>query len=154
MKIFKILLIFTFVFIFVACEDKKEKNVLIKKEIPTTSDRWYSEDMLEKGKTIYANNCASCHGKNGEGVILPWNEKMDNDLYPPPPLNDDAHAWHHPLKALRFTIREGGKPVGGVMPPFKDKLSSEDIDNVIAHFQSFWTDPYYKEWLRRNGLNK
>ncbi len=31
------------------------------------------------------------------------------------------------------------------MQEFKDKLSSQDLDNVIAHIQSFWSNPYYEE---------
>lgn len=174
MKIFKLLILFFTIFLFVGCDTKDEKvkvsedkntNLLktwykdenLNKDSNESFDllsRWYSDEMIKKGEVIYTNNCISCHGEKGKGVILPWNEKMDNGLYPPPPLNDDAHAWHHPLKALRYTINEGGKPYGGVMPPFKDKLSDEDIENVIAYIQSLWSDPYYKEWLKRGGLKK
>lgn len=154
MKILKILSILSIVFLILGCEDKKEEFIKTEDKNTVDSKRWYSNVMAQKGKVVYSNNCASCHGTNGEGVILPWNQKIDDGRYPPPPLNDDAHAWHHPIKALRFTINEGGKPIGGVMPAFKDKLSSQDVDNVIAHIQSFWSDPYYEEWLKRDGLNK
>ena len=154
MKILKIISILSIVFLILGCEDKKEEFIKTEDKNIVDSKRWYSNEMAQKGKVVYSNNCAYCHGTNGEGVILPWNQKMDDGRYPPPPLNDDAHAWHHPIKALRFTINEGGKPIGGVMPAFKDKLSSQDVDNVIAHIQSFWSDPYYEEWLKKDGLNK
>jgi len=154
MKTLKIFSILSILFLIVGCSEKKESTVSTENSSSIDLKRWYSDDMVQNGKEVYVTNCASCHGLKGEGVILPWTEKMDNGRYPPPPLNDDAHAWHHPIKALRFTINEGGKPIGGVMPAFKDKLTSKDVDNVIAHIQSFWSDPYYEEWLRRTGLSK
>ena len=135
----------TSIIFFTACESKKEQN---------TVERWYTQDMSQKGKQLYQNNCASCHGFRGQGIAKKWNEKMENGKYPPPPLNMEAHAWHHPLKALRFTIQNGGKFVGGVMPSFSNTLNTEQTDNVIAHFQDFWNDDYYNEWLKRGGLTK
>ncbi len=32
------------------------------------------------------------------------------------------------------------------MPPFNDKLSSDEIDAVIAWFQSLWPDEIYRVW--------
>lgn len=117
------------------------------------TNRWYTKEQVSFGKEVFAQNCAACHGYKAEKTKN-WKQTLSDGSYPPPPLNDKAHAWHHPIKALRFTINEGGKPIGGVMPAFKDKLSSQDVDNVIAHIQSFWSDPYYEEWLKRNGLSK
>lgn len=155
MKQFKILLLISLVFLFIGCEDKKETSIQKEESTNlTTVQRWYTDEMVQNGETVYKTNCSSCHGVNGKGVILPWNQKTAEGKYPPPPLNNDAHAWHHPLKALRFTIKHGGKPIGGDMPPFKDKLSNEDIDNVIAYIQNLWSDPYYQEWLKRGGLKK
>ena len=50
-----------------------------------------------------------------------------------------------------MTVRKGGAPVGGVMPPFGDKLSAEQIDAAIAFFQEQWSDRIYGAWLERNG---
>ncbi len=116
--------------------------------------RWYTKQMVTNGKPLYENNCASCHGLNGEGTAKFWNKKMANGRYPPPPLNSEAHAYHHPLKALRFTIQNGGKYIGGVMPAFNQKLSYKETDEVIAYFQEFWGDKFYEEWLKRGGLKK
>jgi len=110
--------------------------------------------MLIKGKPLYEKYCLACHGKNGEGDGKKWSQKMPNGKYPPPPLNSEAHAYHHPLKALRFTIQNGGKFVGGVMPAFGEKLTQEETDSVIAYFQGFWEDKFYNEWLKRGGLGK
>jgi len=67
--------------------------------------------------------------------------------YPPPPLNGSAHAWHHPLTTLKTVIREGGEPLGGVMPAWQGILSEDEITSAIAAFQSYWSDEIYQRWL-------
>jgi len=112
------------------------------------NSRWYTDEQVVQGKQLFAANCASCHGKNAESVP-DWRKRDANGNYVPPPLNGTAHAWHHSLKILRQTIRKGGKPVGGVMPAFEDKLSDDQIDAIIAWFQSLWTDEIYSMWIQR-----
>ena len=114
------------------------------------SNRWYGKEQVRQGKPLFAENCAVCHGKNAESVP-DWRKRDANGNYVPPPLNGTAHAWHHSLKILRNTIRKGGKPVGGVMPAFEDKLTADEIDSIIAWFQSLWTDEIYAMWEQRNA---
>jgi thiol:disulfide interchange protein DsbC len=111
--------------------------------------RWYTNDQVERGTAMFAQNCAECHGASAE-AIPNWRETTPDGKYPPPPLNGTAHAWHHPLDMLRRQISLGGVPLGGVMPAFKEKLSAADIDAVIAFFQSKWNEEVYAHWLERN----
>ncbi|WP_246540041.1 c-type cytochrome [sulfur-oxidizing endosymbiont of Gigantopelta aegis] len=106
-------------------------------------DRWYTYAQIDKGADIFKNNCASCHGDNAQGTT------PDN---PAPALNGTAHAWHHPLKMLRQSVRNGSIPLGGTMPPFKDKLNADEIDASIAFFQSQWKDEIYEAWIKRGAL--
>ena len=92
-----------------------------------------------------AASCTSCHGANGEGAPN-WRQRDANDQFPPPPLNGGGHSWHHPLSALRHTIRNGTQAIGGSMPAWKDKLSDADIYAVIAWFQSKWPERAYIAW--------
>ena len=39
---------------------------------------------------------------------------------------------------------------GPAMPAFKDKLSQQDVDDVLAWVQSNWSDEIYKKWYERN----
>ena len=126
----------------------KEPSIINK----TSSSRWYTSFQVNQGKEVFSANCASCHGFNAEKTIN-WKEKLKDGSYPPPPLNDKAHAWHHPYNALVKIIKDGGKAYGGKMPAFKDTLKDEEIDSAIAYFQSLWGDQAYKEWLQRGGLN-
>jgi len=116
----------------------------------TRGDRWYTHTQTTQGKTLYTQHCSKCHGKNAEATP-DWRKPDTEGNYPPPPLNGTAHAWHHPLPLLRLTIRNGGARFGGKMPPFDDKLSTSEIDSIIAWFQSLWPDEIYKRWANRGA---
>ena len=112
--------------------------------------RWYSDAQVKQGEKVFADNCASCHGKNAEATTE-WKKRDAQGNLVPPPLNGSAHTWHHPMKILRSTVRKGGVPVGGTMPAFKDKLSATEIDSAIAWFQSKWNEDIYSAWNQRNN---
>lgn len=111
--------------------------------------RWYDDAQVEQGKQVFTENCMSCHGDRAQGT-RDWKKTDKDGKYPPPPLNGNAHAWHHSIDILRRNIREGGIRLGGTMPSFKDKLNEQQIDAAIAFFQSQWNDEIYKAWLTRN----
>ena len=113
---------------------------------------------VARGAQLFQENCAACHGANAEGASS-WHKKSADGKYPPPPLDEKGHAWHHPLAALKQTIREGTLKTGGGMPPWGEKLSDQDIEAVIAWFQSKWSQEAYKNWAfmdekARRGLAK
>ena len=81
-------------------------------------------EPLPKGATIFAHNCAKCHGSNGKGVqglILP-------DL-----TNPGVQASMTDSQVLE--IIEHGKP-GTMMPAWAGKLSDHDIRAVQAFTRS------------------
>ena len=114
--------------------------------------RWYDQSSVDQGASLFKQNCASCHGQNGEATAN-WKEVDANGNYPPPPLNGTAHAWHHSKDLLKRTILEGGAKIGGVMPGFKGRLSEGEIDAVISYFQSKWPDQVYSNWAQRNNVS-
>jgi thiol:disulfide interchange protein DsbC len=115
-------------------------------------DRWYSSEQAQRGEALFRENCAACHGQNAEATAN-WKQRDADGNFPPPPLNGSAHAWHHDLDLLRRTVREGGKPLGGVMPAFDGQLGAEEIDSVIAFFQSKWPDDIYQKWAGNFGTS-
>ena len=119
---------------------------------PKVPGRWYSQSQIDLGRKVYAENCVSCHRENAQGTAN-WKERTPEGKYPPPPLNGSAHAWHHPIVILKKVIDEGGIPLGGTMPAFKDKLNEKEKLAVISYFQSFWSNEIYGAWLERGGLN-
>jgi mono/diheme cytochrome c family protein/rhodanese-related sulfurtransferase len=76
---------------------------------------------VDLGTTVYATNCAVCHGINGEGISAP---ALGNPMLL-------ATATDH---FLRYAIAEGrdGTPMQG----FKDRLSNEELDGVTAFLRS------------------
>jgi thiol:disulfide interchange protein DsbC len=123
-------------------------TTLLLPTILQAESRWYDQSALDKGSALFKQNCASCHGENAEATP-DWKKTDSNGKYPPPPLNGTAHTWHHSKDLLKKTIREGGAKLGGVMPAFEDKLSDQDMDAVIAFFQSMWPDDIYQKWAGR-----
>lgn len=107
----------------------------------------WSAQQLKRGRQLYLQNCMVCHGFNGEGAT-DWSRRDAQGKWPAPPLNGTGHTWHHPKPALIYTIKNGTQRIGGNMPPWKDKLSAQDIEDIIAWFQSQWPDDIYAAWQR------
>jgi len=89
-----------------------------------------------RGQEVYNANCLGCHGGPTGGAI---------DDYPPR-HNANGHTWHHPDCAIARVIRDGSDevpeyapPRAAKMVPFKDKLSSSDIEAVIVFIKTMWT---------------
>lgn len=101
--------------------------------------------QLARGKVLFQENCAVCHGADAQGAFN-WRTPGSDGKYLPPPLNGTGHAWHHPRAALQQTIRNGTIALGGSMPPWRDKLSEQDINDLISWFQSQWSEEVYQAW--------
>lgn len=92
-----------------------------------------TRETLDRGATVYAENCASCHGVTGLG-----DGEASRELSPPPA----NLAWLSRMPMVRWdpfmywAIAEGGTEFGTAMPAFKDTLSSKDIWAVIAYVQA------------------
>tara|TARA_Y100001936_G_scaffold94253_1_gene92763 strand:+ start:6788 stop:7336 length:549 start_codon:yes stop_codon:yes gene_type:complete len=137
----------------IAIQSTKEKqqtqqNIVIRK---------LDAEKVKRGKIIYRANCANCHGKNGESKPG-WRKRGADGKYPPPPLNGSAHTWHHSTTTLYKTIKEGSPPEIGNMPAWGNKLTDNEINDVIVWITSIWPEDlyaiWYKEVERRNQKTK
>lgn len=100
-----------------------------------------SAARIELGRTLYAKQCATCHGANLEGQPN-WKEPLPSGRMPAPPHNADGHTWHHSDQEL-FTITKDGLAAvvpdyESDMPPFGAMLSDDEIDAVLAYIKSTW----------------
>jgi len=102
---------------------------------------------VSRGGRLYQQNCAECHGSVAQGAS-DWRQRDANGMFPPPPLNGTGHAWHHPRRMLHGVIANGSPGGQGRMPAWRDRLSDEQIDDIITWFQSKWPDPVYAAWQR------
>jgi len=100
--------------------------------------------LVARGKSIYAAQCAACHGAALEGQP-DWRMRLSNGRLPAPPHDASGHTWHHPDKVLFDIVKNGlvpGKtaPEGyqSDMPAYGSLLSDEDITAVLAYIKSRW----------------
>lgn len=161
----KILLFVISSLVVTACSDDRTKVELSSQEmVPLTvetvdlspkkgTDRWYTKEQVSEGRKVYSQFCASCHGVNAESVDS-WRKLDANGNYPPPPLNGSAHAWHHPLFVMNKVIRDGGAPLGGVMPGWGAVLNEDQRLKAVASFQDYWDDETYQRWLQREKSSR
>jgi mono/diheme cytochrome c family protein len=111
-------------------------------------DRHLDPAQVARGRTLYDKHCVECHGVEGKGPPGDWRVRDAQGKYPAPPLDDSAHAWHHPTAALLYTIHEGSPGGQGNMPAWKDKLSEQAMQDVVAYIKSLWSDPVYRLWMK------
>ena len=110
-------------------------------------ERVFDENQIKRGETVYVANCVVCHGHNGEATP-DWRKTGPDGKYPPPPLNGTAHTWHHSTEVLKKTILKGGPPEFGSMPAWEDKLTEQQVDDVIVWIKSLWPDEIYDVWYK------
>ena len=137
-----------------ACEKAPEP---VASQMPASVDSQAEEGPLDRnlapaqvarGHAIYDKRCAECHGVGGKGLPGDWRIRDAEGKFPPPPLDDSAHAWHHPTAVLLEVIREGSPQGQGNMPAWKGKLSEQEMQDVVVYIKSLWSDPVYKLWWK------
>jgi cytochrome c oxidase subunit 2 len=84
---------------------------------------WTEAELMAKGATVYAANCAACHQPNGKGMPGAFPALEGSKIVTGPP-QDQIH------------LVLNGKP-GTAMPPWK-QLSDADIASVITFTRNSW----------------
>lgn len=115
----------------------KQQRASTQRPIP----RAQGSTKVVRGAKLFAEHCASCHGSRAQGGPL-WSKVGPVSKNPSPPLNGTGHTWYHPATVLQRVIMEGTVRGNG-MPPWRDKLSEDEVEAVIAWFQSLWSDEKY-----------
>ena len=77
------------------------------------------------GEAIYRRECASCHGADGEG---------GGEHQPGTALGNSSMLAMTPDHFLRIAIAEGRE--GTLMRAYRDQLTEEEIDGVVAFLRS------------------
>jgi len=107
----------------------------------STAPKPNDAQFVARGKVVYDEQCARCHGANLEGQP-DWRHRLPNGRMPAPPHDPTGHTWHHSDKQLFDMTKFGlGALVPGYeseMPGFKDKLSDADIWAVLSYIESTW----------------
>jgi mono/diheme cytochrome c family protein len=95
-----------------------------------------SKALVEQGHGIYAQRCASCHGKDGEGIA---------GVYPP--LDGNSTVLEPSgINAARAVLLGGfapltqGNPRPYSMPPYAQQLSDADVAAVVTYIRQAWSN--------------
>jgi cytochrome c553 len=88
-----------------------------------------SESSLTRGKGLYTENCASCHGAEGRG-----DGHMAMMIYPRPSNLHEAHVQGNSDGVLFYIISNGEE--GTAMPAFT-QFSEEDRWHVVNYLRTF-----------------
>ncbi len=99
-------------------------------------------EQVAFGQSVYAANCASCHGTNLEGQP-DWQVRMENGRLPAPPHDETGHTWHHPDQILfgitKYGLSQYASPgYQSDMPVYEGKLTDEQIWATLAFIKSRW----------------
>jgi mono/diheme cytochrome c family protein len=90
--------------------------------------------LLSLGKTVYDQHCASCHGKNGEGMPPHY----------PPLAQNQSIQMESAVNAIRMVLNGGYPPGTGDnprpygMPPFAQNLSDNEVAAVVTYIRVSW----------------
>ncbi len=100
--------------------------------------------QIRRGKALYAEQCATCHGASLEGQP-DWKSAGPDGLLPAPPHDASGHSWHHDDDLLFRITKFGSEAVLGGndksnMKGFGGQLSDADIRAILAFIKSTWPE--------------
>ena len=92
-----------------------------------------------RGKKLFLDKCAECHGKDGKsqgvGTGLTMHREREFEVVPPA-LNNSGFLASASDQWIRQTIIDGR--LGTSMPPQRElELSDSDVNDVVAYVRSF-----------------
>jgi cbb3-type cytochrome c oxidase subunit III len=85
-------------------------------------------DAVQKGQTVFEENCAQCHRSNGEGLPAAF-----------PALSKNPFVVGDP-KPVMATVLNGLKGNLGQMPAWKEKLDDQQIAAVVTYIRQAWSN--------------
>ena len=100
--------------------------------------------LVARGKDVYTNHCARCHGDRMQGQAE-WRKRHSDGKLPAPPHDATGHTWHHPDDILIDIVKNGLVPgrtapdgYKSDMPSFAKMLSDADIIAALAYIKTAW----------------
>ena len=79
---------------------------------PTILANLHNQDLIAVGASLFATNCVSCHGKDGEGLVGPN-------------MTDDYYKNVKTLGDIGTVIQNGA--ANGAMPAWNNRMASTEI---------------------------
>ncbi|MES9903738.1 MAG: c-type cytochrome [Sedimenticola sp.] len=94
----------------------------------------------ERGATLFAKTCATCHGEKGEGghgTGVTFSRPRDQ-LIMAPALNNIGYLKSAGDQVIKGNILYGRE--GTPMPPFSQLLSNQQVNDIVAFIRNFEKD--------------
>ena len=129
-----VLLAMPLAFLTVACN---KPSISTNSNTKSSSTAAATPDAFAAARATFAKNCQKCHGEQGTGGPV----KLEDGTKLKVPSFREGHALRHPDSDYLKQINKGGEG----MPAFKDKLTPQQIDELIRfirhEFQGGATPP-------------
>ena len=121
---------------------------------PTWADAGDAE-LVARGRIVYQQNCAACHGDRLQGQPN-WRQPKPDGTLPAPPHDVTGHTWHHSDRMLFEVTKYGSASVAGAgfksgMPLYADVLDDGDIWASLAYIKSHWPPDIRAAQSARSG---
>jgi len=84
------------------------------------------------GEMLYSQNCASCHGENGEGFAAVFPPVTDSEWV----TGEKEVAVRILLHGLTGSIEVDGREYRGTMPSFKVRLSDSEVAAILTYLRN------------------
>jgi mono/diheme cytochrome c family protein len=90
--------------------------------------------LMRLGRSVYADQCANCHGAKGAGEPPRY----------PPLANNQSIQMPSAVNPIRMVLNGGfppgtpGNPMPYGMPPFAQSLSNDEVAAVVTYIRSSW----------------
>jgi mono/diheme cytochrome c family protein len=104
----------------------REAAKLLKSPVP------YTKDSINKGRILFARDCAACHGADGKAEV---------DVVANATNLTEPQLWRSGTSEGEIfrSIRDGA---GEAMPPFKAQFQKdEEIWGLVNFIRSLWPEP-------------
>ena len=98
----------------------KEEIAAVTEYVLQLSGQDHDASLIAAGRELYADNCASCHGTNGQG---------DRE-FGAPNLADAIALYGNDRASIRAQLH---RPQQGVMPPWGDKLGEAGVKQLAIY---------------------
>ncbi len=142
--IFLPLLVFGGTFLWVAASQPKQAEAIaVKVELPQIGSAPQSDDpLVKKGwETFNAKGCVFCHGPNGQGGVA--NNNAQGGKIPALTKVYEGYSKDELKEKIRRGVPEPGKadpkgpPPPLYMPSWKDNLTPDELDAIVAFLFSY-----------------
>ena len=111
-------------------------------------------ELVARGRVVYQESCASCHGARLEGQPN-WRQMKPDGTLPAPPHDVTGHTWHHSDQHLFQITKYGSASLApgfkSAMPLYEDVLEDADIWAVLAYIKSHWPADIQAAQSSRSG---